>query len=294
MQEHATLLGPMRSLVGVITEPPDDLLLPGKVAVLLLNTGLIHHVGPHRLYVQSARALAMSGIVSVRFDLSGIGDSMVRRDNLPIRQLVSREPQEVMDDLARQWGLERFILLGICSGAHGAFKTACTDPRVLGAIMINPLDFAGDSYLAPYILARHYWTRSLFRWQAWSNLFTGRVAYRRLTRVLWHQLTRGIFGHNRQATSIARGIHADIQGLLDRHVALLFILSEDDVSVDHLRVVLGKDLQATTAADVLQVAMIPAADHLFHRLADQQRVLQVITHWTVQQVQKAGLEAVQS
>ncbi|HEY5972738.1 MAG TPA: hypothetical protein VIT22_12400, partial [Pseudoxanthomonas sp.] len=42
--------------------------------VVLLNAGLIHRVGPFRLYVRLARELAESGFDVLRFDLPGIGD----------------------------------------------------------------------------------------------------------------------------------------------------------------------------------------------------------------------------
>ncbi|MGH9102597.1 MAG: serine aminopeptidase domain-containing protein, partial [Acidimicrobiales bacterium] len=46
--------------------------------VLLVNTGLEHHIGPMRLWVDLARGWAASGVRTVRFDVSGVGDSPVR------------------------------------------------------------------------------------------------------------------------------------------------------------------------------------------------------------------------
>jgi len=57
MREHALLFGDAQGLVGVITDPPGPA-GPSRPGVILLNAGVIHRVGPSRLYVNLARALA--------------------------------------------------------------------------------------------------------------------------------------------------------------------------------------------------------------------------------------------
>ena len=47
------------------------------------------------------------------------------------------ETREVMDYLSATRSHQRFVLMGICSGAKASFKTACCDPRVIGAVLIN-------------------------------------------------------------------------------------------------------------------------------------------------------------
>ena len=73
-REMTVLMGRHKSLVGTlpivaisaVTAPP---------TVVLLNAGIVHRVGPNRMHVLLARALAAAGIPSLRFDMSGIGDS---------------------------------------------------------------------------------------------------------------------------------------------------------------------------------------------------------------------------
>ena len=281
MNEHAVLLGRSKTLVGIISEPADNVLIQDELAVILLNSGLIHRIGPHRLYVKIARALAALGFLTVRFDLSGVGDTPTRKDTLPLQEAMIQEPSEIMDDLARMKGAKRFVLMGICWGAYCSFKSASADPRVIGAVLINPVEFARDPNLASYLRARQYLTKSLSSTRSWINLCTGRVAYRRLVKVIWHQLTKGLHGQNRQTISLAKGIRMDIQSLVDRRVAMLFILSEKDLSMDFLSLIFGKDMRTTTIGGILQCETISGADHLFHRMADQRRVLQVIENWAV-------------
>lgn len=72
MREETCVFGSANPLVGIITHPEIDVGLP---TVILLNAGLIHRIGPNRVYVRLARHLAGLGFQVLRFDLSGIGDS---------------------------------------------------------------------------------------------------------------------------------------------------------------------------------------------------------------------------
>ncbi|MFP2897131.1 hypothetical protein [Corallococcus sp. 4LFB] len=80
MRERICTFGPEQSLVGILTEPDPAKVLPEAPAVVLSNVGLNHHVGPYRLWVELARQLAGRGITTLRFDLSGLGDSRPRRE----------------------------------------------------------------------------------------------------------------------------------------------------------------------------------------------------------------------
>ena len=53
--------------------------------------------GPHRLYVDMARNLAAMGFLTVRFDLSGKGDSRARTDKGLVMERTTHDVQEVMD-----------------------------------------------------------------------------------------------------------------------------------------------------------------------------------------------------
>ena len=77
MTERIVRFGPEDGLLGILTEPVSP---PRGPAILFLNAGVLHHVGPFGWYVSLARRLAELGFLSLRFDLSGIGDSPLRND----------------------------------------------------------------------------------------------------------------------------------------------------------------------------------------------------------------------
>src|SRR5437867_887582 len=121
MTERVVQFGDGNSLVGVLSEPAAGMKPGSRPAVILLNAGTLHRVGPHRVYVRIARVLASEGFPVLRFDLSGLGDSAPRRDNVPYRESTLRETRDAMDCLAGQGVGRQFLLMGFCEGADIAF-----------------------------------------------------------------------------------------------------------------------------------------------------------------------------
>ena len=167
IREKVVLFGSASSLVGIVTDPIDatDATRPG---VILLNAGLLHRIGPNRLHVELARRLAAKGLVVLRFDFSGIGDSDVREDDLPFWESAILETQEAMTFLEKSRGLRRFVLMGLCSGAVSLFRTARVDSRVAGAVLLDPWGYSAES--SCLATTRLYWqsvwsvVRSPGRW----------------------------------------------------------------------------------------------------------------------------------
>jgi len=284
LKESALLFGQTRSLVGILTEPPEAVNSTNLPAVILLNAGIVHRVGPHRLYVKMARSLAAMGVVVLRFDFSGVGDSKVRHDNLPFERSAVSEARDAMNYLAAERGIGRFVLVGLCSGADMSLKTACCDPRVVGAVLLNAqgdqLD-TGDE-LRSYILtrkkARYYWKTALFNPKIWLKALTGEADYGDIFRVLVFPL-RSKFARKKRVSSGPSHDAANLRLLAERGVRLLLVFSEADTGLDYLHEVLGDELQQLCSSGKIGVHVIPNADHLFTLLRNQERLLELVRDW---------------
>ncbi|MCH8150365.1 MAG: alpha/beta fold hydrolase, partial [Planctomycetes bacterium] len=136
MSDHVALFGDRNALVGIRSDPV-DVSGPDRPAVVLLNAGLVHRVGPNRVHVKLSRRLAAAGHVVLRFDLSGLGDSPTRTDAVPFAEYAIQETRQALDYLEDTSKMRRIVLIGICSGADVAFSTAAVDSRVVGVVMIN-------------------------------------------------------------------------------------------------------------------------------------------------------------
>ena len=281
MREHACFFGADQTLVGVVTDPPHG--SGARLGAIFLNAGVIHRVGPSRLYVRLARELAAVGCVSVRFDHSGVGDSPSRRDTLAFEESAILEARTVMDSMQHARGIDRFLLIGLCSGAVTAFETAVVDDRVAGAVLINPQGFDENAAWNRYIQnrghARRYWTRSLFSASSWWNVFTGRVDYRRLLTVLWRQVSGAVASDKEAVSSVAGRVVANLRKLIDRRVALLLLCSEGDDGIDYMNVILGRDVRTVPGSEGLSVRILPAADHSCTLRKSQRRVADAVRQW---------------
>ena len=169
MKEKTVLLGESKNLVGVVTNPLPEFEGKDRPAIILLNSGFLHRVGPNRIYVKLARKLTEDGFAVLRFDLSGVGDSRVPNDGQTYDEgtRVIKDIRDVMDYLSETKGIGRFILMGLCSGGSNAFRAACHDERVVGVNLIEGFAFPSTGYFASA------YRSSFLSLRSWWRLFTG-------------------------------------------------------------------------------------------------------------------------
>lgn len=138
--ERVVAFGPNSALIGVETLPEKGQTDPNLPGVILLNAGVVHRIGPHRMTVTLARRLAELGFPVLRFDSSGRGDSSPRERGTPAGAIIA-DGQAAMDLLSGSAGCSRFIFGGLCSGADNSVKIALADKRVVGAILLDPYGY---------------------------------------------------------------------------------------------------------------------------------------------------------
>src|SRR5262249_1267225 len=114
-------------LFGILSTPSAIGASRSGRAILLLNAGSVHHVGPNRLYTVLARRWAAMGHVVLRLDNSGIGDSRPRpgeAENVVYSGRALEDVAAALSFLRRQPGVLDCRAVGLCSGAYHAFKSA--------------------------------------------------------------------------------------------------------------------------------------------------------------------------
>jgi pimeloyl-ACP methyl ester carboxylesterase len=160
MNEICTQFGTERHLCGTLTLPGAT--PPAPVGVLLFNAGVIHRIGPHRINVKLARHLASLGIASLRFDLSGQGDSRASSSPAPYREQAVADLRAAMDQFERMTGVQRFAVFGICSGADHGWACAQQDERLVGLFML-------DGYAYPTRKTRWLLYQRKFEERGWRS-----------------------------------------------------------------------------------------------------------------------------
>ena len=262
--------------MGILSEPQDTQSSENRPAVLILNSGLLHRVGPNRLYVTIARTLASMGFFVLRFDLSGIGDSQTRTDTTAFEESSISETQEAMDFLTSARNVQKFILTGICSGAHIAFNVACLDSRVVGII---PIDF----YATP---TRRYfiqeYKRYVFNIRRWWNLLSGRSN-------IWTILIRkrSAFRSVHYSGSLDEGAGretfektlAGFQTIVQRNTSVLLIYSGGSPGYYNYRKLFEKELSEFSSDGKFQIMHFETSDHWFTLLYHQKLLIETIGEW---------------
>jgi pimeloyl-ACP methyl ester carboxylesterase len=276
------MFGSASRLVGVLTEPAGG----GRrdPAFVFLNAGVVHRVGPNRTYVRLARALAEAGYASLRFDLSGVGDSEVRSDQLSFSESSLIEAREAMDYLARVRSASQFVLAGICSGAALAFGTATADGRVAGVVLIDGYAYPTSGYRVRTYL--HHYGR-LFTLGAWRRTWKGtnrlgRRLHRLIgrtprPRVVQAELVNAAGGEGagippREATA------AVLRTLVARGLQLCVVFSGGQ-TVFNYRGQIADAFPDVPFGRQLSVSYFPESDHTFPRQPHQRRLTDAVLRW---------------
>jgi dienelactone hydrolase len=158
------------SLPGVVAEPTGP---AEPLCAVFLDAGSQRRTGPGRMWVDLARRWAARGVPSARLDVAGIGDadgvSLGWGDSGAFYDgRHSGQVNAALDALAARGLPPRFLVVGLCSGANWGFHAAIADPRVVGAVLLNP--------------------GALF-WNRWTSLALGGRQVRRLAVVTtWARL----------------------------------------------------------------------------------------------------------
>jgi pimeloyl-ACP methyl ester carboxylesterase len=266
MIERPMYFGPEQNLLGILTSPgrPE----PDAPAVILLNAGLLHRVGPNRLNVRLARHLAGTGITAFRFDISGIGDSGLGEGEVGIDR-ARRDTAAAMDEVHRVTGVDRFVLIGLCTGAFNAFRVALVDERVAGCVLID-----GYGYPTARSRLRHYRSRILDpeRWAGFVRRRLGRED--------------GVGGPGGEDLVVyetevvpKERFGAELASLIERDVALMMVYTEFGPLPVNYPGQLRDAFPQIELDRCVDVVWYPQTDHTFTLPGNRRRLVEDVETW---------------
>ncbi len=279
IQEIAVQFGDGADLFGVVSLPlgPKRGTSSERKAVLMLNSGAVHHVGPNRAYVHIARHLARLGHIVLRMDIAGIGDSPPReghRENVVYSRTALRDVGDALEFLRRDYGATEITVVGLCSGAYHAFKAGVAGLPLTGVVAINPLTFFWKENMSlkypEYRIAADMsrYRTNVLRVSSWMKLLKGQVHLLELAKVLALR-ARGMAA--RPFLALARllriplpdDLPAELRRLRHAAIDLQFVFAENDPGYDILRDQGGGTMRRMHAREQLRLKIIENADHTF-------------------------------
>ncbi len=282
--ERALTFGDGATMVAITSELSPAVPAAGRPAVLVLNAGIVHRVGPARNSVELAREIALAGFFVMRFDLSGIGDSEARKDDLSIEEHAVVDIRQAMDHVAAMRGIDRFVLIGLCSGADNSLRVAPIDPRVVGAVLVD-----GYGYRTPEYFVRYLGRRSLklSSYPAFARRVGGALVKRARERIAASSRGRQMEEHTTLAP-VAQWervfppkdtFAADIRDIVTRGVKLLFVYTASVERYYNYERQLVDSLRGVDLRDAVDAELFEDSDHTITERASKTRLQASTLGW---------------
>jgi alpha-beta hydrolase superfamily lysophospholipase len=280
---------------------PDD----RRPIVLFYNAGRNPHTGWARGSVTLGRTLANEGILSLRFDLAGLGDSPPLGQppaELLYNLIAIPQLRAVLDHVQSRFGSKRpIVVIGPCSGGYLAFHQAVADARIRGLVLVNVQKFIwreGMSLAAAVRTAgksTQAYRERLFQADTWQRLLRGQVDVVFIARKFW------LKGLDRMASALRAGrarlhglwlrlkgqrpsvvqdprktIQDGFHALSARGTCMTLIYSEDDGGRDEFAVYFGADSQRFRRMQGACLTIFQDADHDLTRAESRAQLLDEI------------------
>lgn len=272
-REERLRFGPDLRLAGIYCRPSAP--AAGRPCVLFTNAGTNPHAGWARMSVDHARAMAVEGVASLRFDLSGLGDSAVAWQS-PRRSVYSpAHPDDLTAaiDLAKASGAETIVVAGLCSAGHLALHGAAQDRRINAVLAANVLKFLWtadddlDRYEAQALQSAAQYGARVGSGQAWRRVLSGEVSPARVLRVAGMLAGRVLrqrldkIGVSFHLGAESRQVRALVRAVTARGCAVTLLNSVGDASIDEAERQFGSNFSGIRGWPGVSVASLGPSDH---------------------------------
>lgn len=268
-----------KRLFGILSEPAEAT-GTAPLGVILVNAGGVRRTGPNRNWVEVARRWAGRGVPVVRFDLAGIGDT----DGDPRTFLEPGGPYtperiaqvgHVVDELHRRGLAERFVVVGLCTGAYLAMHAAIASSHVAAAYLVNQ----NVVFWEPDVAEESSTVKALesLRGRTWRKLLSGDVTAAEIRAQAAKLAPRRVLAAVRPDAGLAERTDAALDQLRERGTDVVLVFGQQERLYDRLR----RDgqlrqLDRWPNVTLVQLATgntrVPVADHTLRTLALQREL----------------------
>lgn len=303
VRERLVRAGGEVDLFGVVCEPTEPIMeLP---TIVLLNSGAANHIGPGRLYVELARRLAVQGFRSLRLDALGLGDSVPRDvadENNPYPSSVFRDVELAVAELKSRYGAEKFVLMGLCSGAYASFQAAAQlrDPTIIESVLINPLTFHWEDGMpfdasgAEKLLEEHRKMARASNPKKLLQFLCGKteIGYGEALKLITKRIARRLSGSPKARPIEGSATTGDVLGHprtndlardLSRVAAhgrkLAMFLAENDPGYAVMMYHAPRETKQSLRSGALQLTKIDGGDHTFSRRVPREKLIRAVAEY---------------
>ncbi|AOK56081.1 alpha/beta hydrolase [Burkholderia stagnalis] len=277
LTERVVVVGADR-LVGVLCRPANPP-PPGGPALLIATTAANPRSADGRVGVRIARAMARSGVTTLRIDVNGVGDS---GPHAPDAQSGVVYSSATIDDVAaaaawlRERGHAQVVALGVCSGAYASLHAAARDGALSGVIAINLARFVWPAGLTLDAAQKQRnnsvrgYRASMRDWRKWRRLVRERRDPRPILRALAANLVACVrVPVLALAARAGRAPRADtprgvMHALAQRGVWTLLVYGAFDPGIDDVHRHFGPPARAFRRSCHVRLQTLPQLDHALY------------------------------
>ena len=284
MDQTIVNFGENNHILGILSHPENSTNKNNDLpALILLNAGIIYRIGPNRIYVKMAKEFAKNGFTTLRFDYSGLGDSVIYQDEEAFDSYQINECIDAMDFLEKETGTSKFILIGICSGGDVGFNTAIKDNRVAGIILINGQLHEMEilRLLSPIIdknINIRYYKKNLFNYKRWLKLISGKSFALKNIKYILSDRSHKKSGKNE--IPISQNFSTDNwEHLINRNIEIFLIYSQGSIGYDIFNLTLAKYMKKYIEMKKVDFKLIKDTDHVFTPQWSQDYLAATVVKW---------------
>lgn len=272
--EEALRFGSDAHLVGVLSKPIN--LTPETPCIILISAGLIHKAGPHRLHTLASRALVAQGYPVFRFDLNGVGDSRRSQSESDVNERSLLDVIAAMDRLS-EYGIQRFVLGGLCSGAEDSFQTAHRDERVDGVFLLDPHGYKTKGY---HYRNFFFKVRRKIKWWLWGDEFNRDKSNRQSEEL--DELVAF------RKTLPCEDNLAMLKALIERQVKVHYIYTGGVVGYFNYKQQFYHMFPGLESSPYVQVSYFPELDHTAIVEKDRNKLIHLFKTWLTENFRQAS------
>jgi len=233
--------------------------------VLFVHAEGGNRLGPHRMFVELAQRLNKSGFPTLRFDLSGCGDSRGQ----PSQNSIDSDIHDVMatvEFFKSKANLSDVYLLGISRGAHLCFKVIATATiSIAGGVLLSTYVSTKKAAAAKFRNRLTEYFCKLKNPSYLGKLFSGRANMKQIVKTLADALLRG-----------KRHV-ADPPAVISHDNAFFLIYGQNDPIAAESKVHYEGILDSCGAS--YETVIIPQANHSFFHYMWKERILEMVEEW---------------
>ncbi len=284
IREKVFTFGPHRNLTGIASLPQQEKTKHDLPAVIFLNAGFVHQVGPFRLGVDLCRRLSDNGFTAFRFDLSGIGDSLQSAEKENPDEIMIKDVQCAIDLLQKKYEVEKFVIVGLCTGADNAHKVTVRDYRITGLVTMDGYAYPTRQFKLNHGASRSYHYLSVLsnpkklahsvfkKYQALVNqnlALTSEEPNENFVPV-WH-----LPPHSQSLK--------EMKDLVSRNVRMMMVFTGDNIGVYNYLGQARDMYKPIEFGDSLYEVFNYESDHTFSQIADRKKVINQMIDWIKKQ-----------